>query len=179
MPHFTNIVVLGASYAGLTITHKLLRKTIRELRIPGSALRYRVILISPSTHLYWNISAPRAICDVKYASKRSSFIPFVDEFQEYSEEEFTFIQGEAISVNCLQRLVTVKSKRNKLSEGSLREIDYHALIIATGSSSHSNLLSLHGSHHNTVEAFEAFQAKLKGARRIVIAGGGPSGVEVR
>jgi NADH dehydrogenase FAD-containing subunit len=177
MRSFANIVVLGGSYAGLTIAHKLLRTTIKEIRACGATLRYRVILVSPSTHLYWNIAAPRMICDSKFALKRNSFIPFVDEFQQYTDDEFLFLQGEAVDVSRLQRIVTVKHCSDGKRSGTLYDIQYHALIIASGSSQHSDLLSLHGSHRNTIDAFELFQVRLKEAKRIIIAGGGPSGVE--
>jgi NADH dehydrogenase FAD-containing subunit len=177
MRSFANIVVLGGSYTGLTIVHKLLRTTIKEIRTFESTLKYRVILVSPSTHLYGSVAAPRSICDSKFASKRNSFIPFVDEFEQYTENEFLFIQGEAIDLNRLQRIVTIKHAGNGRTCGATYDIEYHSLIIATGSSQRSNRLSLNENHCNTVEAFESFQTQLKEAKTIVIAGGGPSGVE--
>ena len=56
-------------------------------------------------------------------------------------------------------------------------IDYHALIIATGSTAHSPLLSLRGPHTNTLHSLEEFHKKLPTADTVVVAGGGPSGVE--
>jgi NADH dehydrogenase FAD-containing subunit len=56
-------------------------------------------------------------------------------------------------------------------------VPYHALIIATGSSAHSNLLSLHGPHTDTIAALTAIHSKLAAAKSIVVCGGGTSGIE--
>lgn len=41
------IVILGASYAGISIAHKLLKHTLPDVK------DLKVVLISPSTHMYW------------------------------------------------------------------------------------------------------------------------------
>src|SRR6201996_1948771 len=105
---YANIVVLGGSYAGLTVAHRLLKSTIKELRTTKSSLRYRVLLISPSTHLYWNIGAPRAICGKGLVPTSSTFMPFLDGFKRYPEAQFLFIQGDAVSINFVHRKLEVK-----------------------------------------------------------------------
>jgi apoptosis-inducing factor 2 len=184
---YANIVVLGGSYAGLSVTHRLLTTTIKELRTTKSSPRYRVVLVSPSTHLYWNIGAPRAICGAELVSKRSAFIPFLDEFKRYPDTQFSFIQGEAVSINFVHRTVEIKMVRSRSASREeigepgeteeIQDITYHALIIATGTSSDSDLLSLHGSHDRTAKALKQFHRDLKNASSLVIIGGGPSGVE--
>ena len=156
---YANIVILGGSYAGLSVAHRLLKSTIKELKITKSSPRYRVVLVSPSTHLYWNVGAPRAICGPESVSRNSIFIPFLEEFKKYPDAQFSFIQGEAVAVNFVHRTVEVKGIRawsSKTEQDDLvEEISYHALIIATGASSNSELLSLHGSHDKTAKALNA------------------------
>lgn len=54
---------------------------------------------------------------------------------------------------------------------------YHALILATGSATHSELLSLHGPHFNTLGALNSFHSRVAAAKSIVVCGAGSSGVE--
>src|ERR1700753_2795776 len=105
---YANIVVLGGSYAGLSVAHRLLKSTIKELRTSKSSPRYRVLLISPSTHLYWNVGAPRAICGNGLLPINSAFMPFLEKFKRYPDARFSFIQGEAISINFVHRNLEVK-----------------------------------------------------------------------
>jgi NADH dehydrogenase FAD-containing subunit len=195
-----NIVVLGGSFAGLSASHNFLRKTIDELGITRSAPRYRVVLVSPSTHLFWNIGAPRSIVSSRLIPHTKSFIPILDAFRDYPKNRFTFIQGSAVGVDFIQRNVTISvigdisspvlgtnARRSHETKGggsvdaSARQasqtIPYHALIIATGTSAESPLLSLHGPHEKTIAALDTFHSRLRDASSIIIAGGGPSGVE--
>jgi apoptosis-inducing factor 2 len=168
-----NIVILGASFAGLSVAHNFLRKTIKDLGTTKTAPKYRVMLVSPSTHLYWNIGAPRAICSPQLVSERSAFVSFVDEFKAYSEGQFQFIQGVAVGTDFRQRTVTLKKHESE----DLETIPYHALVVATGTSAHSPLLSLHGSHEKTASALDDFHTGLAWASSVIIVGGGASGVE--
>lgn len=199
-----NIVILGGSFAGLSVAHSFLRKTIDEISITRTAPKYRVVLVSPSTHLFWNISAPRALVSEKLIPHSKAFIPFLKAFEEYPKNRFAFVQGTAVAVDfnqhtvdiALTKEVTASSsqaeyrpktnetgvKRNGRSSTPgtgevVRVLPYHALIIATGTTAESPLLSLHGPHERTIAAFDTFHANLRDAHSIIIAGGGPSGVE--
>jgi NADH dehydrogenase FAD-containing subunit len=185
-----SIVILGGSFAGLSTAHGLLRKTFNELQSIDKELKYRVILISPSTHFYWNPGAPRAICSSNILQDKAAFVPFLDEFKQYADDQFQFIQGEATAVNFRERYVSITRKCSEtdqsqsnldgiqeLNQTPEEYIDFHALVVATGTSAHSPLFSLHGSHERTVLALEEFQSQLKLALRIFIIGGGLSAVE--
>lgn len=176
-----NIVILGGSYAGLSVAHQFLRKTIHDLRRTPTAPRYRLILVSPSTCLYWNVGAPRAICNNEHDSSENYFIPFLDAFAVYDQDLFHFIQGEATAVDFSQRNVTIEpiipgSPSISPSTTPLNII-YHALVIATGSRSDCPLLSLNGSHERTLSAINKFRSDLPTATNCVIVGGGSTGVE--
>ncbi|TID22761.1 FAD/NAD(P)-binding domain-containing protein [Venturia nashicola] len=204
-----NIIILGGSFAGISVAHAFLRKTYDELsrqyesNTKIKAPRFRVILVSPSTHFFWNIAAPRALVSPKSVPHSKSFTPILEAFEDYPEGRFTFIQGtaSALDTNACKVDVTLcgedlafflQNKSSRADSGTGKEtwegnvgtsktitkqISYHALIIATGTSAESPLLSLHGEHKKTIEAFDSFHAKIQNAASIIIAGGGTSGVE--
>ncbi|KAF2841232.1 hypothetical protein M501DRAFT_1022612 [Patellaria atrata CBS 101060] len=203
-----NIVILGASFSGVTVANNILNRVIEKLKSFEDAPTYQVILISPSTHVYWNICAPRALVSSNLITRDTSFIPIMPTFEEYPSEQFQFIQGTATSVdtsakevhislitpvttihtssaarsshnvNALSSFPSQRLKGVRKSTGSkgrnICKIPYNALVYATGSSTSSPLLSLHGPHEETISALNSFQAKLKDAGSILIVGGGPS-----
>jgi apoptosis-inducing factor 2 len=173
-----NIVILGASYAGISVAHQFLRKIIHTLGTTRTAPKYRVVLISPSTHFYWNVGAPRAICSSRLVPEHDAFLPIEEHFQGYPAGQFEFMHGKAKSVNFQRRFVDVQLFAKDGTESAADEsVPFHALIIATGCSADSDLLSLHGDHRRTVDALHQFQLELTTASSVVIVGGGPSGVE--
>ncbi|RMZ07418.1 hypothetical protein D0860_05134 [Hortaea werneckii] len=195
-----NIVILGASFGGLSCAHHFLDYTITKLRTTSTAPNYRLIIISPSTHIYWNIGAPRALVGPGLIKHEDAFIPIEPGFHRHRGHQFTIIQGECKTMDKDARTVTVEligstaqrrcSQVNKrLSKATspispaesndpkIQTIGYHALIMCTGSSAHSDLLSLHGPHLNTIGALNTFHSKVDGAKSIVVCGGGCSGVE--
>ncbi|KAF2734364.1 FAD/NAD(P)-binding domain-containing protein [Polyplosphaeria fusca] len=169
-----NIIILGGSFAGLSVAHNFLDKVIHQLSTFEAGPMYRVILISPSTHLYWNICAPRALITPKWISLDDVFIPIEPGFARHPFNEFTFMQGRCIAVDTSARTVTIElvHRHNKV-----QTLPYHALIIATGSSAHSPLYSLHGTHEETLAELRDFHRRLEKADSVLIVGGGPSGVE--
>ncbi|KAK3712113.1 hypothetical protein LTR37_009204 [Vermiconidia calcicola] len=201
-----NIVILGASYAGLAVAHAFLDNTINHLRITKAAPTYRLIIISPSTHMYWNIGAPRAIVGPDLIADEDLFVPIEPAFHRHRAHNLSIIQGECVAMDSSARTVTVEAigstaakrasqvnkrrsqmrqsvtsmtqnQEQQVKEPKVQTLAYHALIMATGSSAHSDLLSLHGPHLNTLGALNAFHARVVGAKSIVVCGGGCSGVE--
>ena len=75
-----NIIILGASFAGLACAHHFLDHTINRLRVASSAPNYRLIIVSPSTHLYWNIGAPRVLVGENVIKQEEVFIPISSGF---------------------------------------------------------------------------------------------------
>ena len=100
---------------------------------------------------------------------------------------FRFIQGVATSTDFAQRSVTVNvtglgnARYSRADNGSkddgFETLPYHALVLATGTSAHSPLLSLHGRHEDTVAALDQFHTGLTTASSVIVVGGGASGVE--
>lgn len=173
-----NIVVLGASFAGLSVAHAFLDTTLPQLRTTSTAPNYRLILVSPSTPIYWNIGAPRALVALGLIKQGDLFIPIEPGFKRHKGLPYTIIQGRAASWNSNARtielellssaaekrysqLYTTANSEKRKSDNPLtpisdsprtQTIPYHALVLATGSSAQSNLLSLHGPHTDTIAA---------------------------
>ena len=100
------------------------------------------------------------------------FLDIEPGFKQYGDK-VKFIVGKATSLDPQKRVLSI-------SEPSGREtaISYHALVLATGSKSPSAVWSSYGNGHEEIEAALAnANAQVKAARSIVIAGGGPAGVE--
>ncbi|PSN74482.1 FAD/NAD(P)-binding domain-containing protein [Corynespora cassiicola Philippines] len=168
-----NIVILGGSFAGLAVAHHFLDHIIHQLSTFDGAPTYRVVLVSPSSHLYWNICAPRALVSPSLIHTEDAFIPIEPAFARHPFNEFAFMQGVATGIDTSAKQVTVELVRGSKAQ----TIAYHALVIATGSSTYSPLYSLHGTHEETSAEIRNLHRKLEVAGSVLIVGGGPSGVE--
>ena len=213
-----NIVILGASFAGCAAAHHFLSRVLPTLGATADAPKYRVVLISPSTHIYWNIGAPRILVSEDLIPYEDAFVAIEPGFERYGKDKFAFIQAAAKSLDTETQLITlaftgktgketatasrratmIAGKRSSqgpqspksqhyhqrsASSGSSGSagfspiIPYHALILATGSSTYSPLLTLQGPHEKTRAALDAVHRRIPSATNIVVAGGGPTGVE--
>ncbi|KAK0264773.1 hypothetical protein B0A54_07688 [Friedmanniomyces endolithicus] len=199
-----NIIILGASFAGLACAHHFLDHTLPRLHQspPAAAPRYRLVLVSPSTHFYWNLGAPRALVAPDLISQEDAFVPLEPAFHRHRGHQFSIIQGTCTAMSTEARTVTLEligtqaqtrcsqlSKRVSavspaatpdlptVPDAKTQTLPYHALILATGSAAHSDLLGLHGPHPHTLGALSACHARVAAAQNLVVCGGGPSGVE--
>ena len=217
-PEPLNIVILGASFAGCAAAHQFLSQVVPTLGTTADAPRYRLVLISPSTHIYWNIGAPRILVSEKLIPYEDAFVAIEPGFERYGKSNFTFIQAAATNLDTENHLITlsftgndgkendtasrratiVSGKRNSQGTQSPRSqqyhrksestgspannrpsqtIPYHALILATGSSTFSPLYTLQGPHEKTQTALDTVHRRIPSATNIVIVGGGATGVE--
>lgn len=94
-------------------------------------------------------------------------------FQQYSGDNFEFLHGEAVNLDHGNRKVTVKLAENSTQQ----QLPYHTLVIATGSSTVSPLLGYTKDSVFLRKKWQEFRDALPLAKSIVIAGGGPAGVE--
>ncbi|KAI9654770.1 MAG: hypothetical protein M1821_005764 [Bathelium mastoideum] len=213
-----NIVVLGASFAGCAAAHHFLSRVLPTLSITADAPEYRLVLVSPSTHIYWNIGAPRILVSEELIPYEDAFVAIEPGFERYGKQKFTFIQAAATHLDTEKQLITLsfpaKDKKESLtasrratsvagkrssqgprspisqhhhqksgsfgSSGRIaasQTIPYHALILATGSYTVSPLFTLQGPHEQTRAALDAIHRRIPSASNIVVAGGGPTGVE--
>ena len=166
-----DIVVVGANIAGISVAHYLLKHTIPTLEAANSSTTYKLTLISPSTHFFWKIGAPRALINSELIPFSKIFKPVQDGFSQYPKDKFTLVVGSAVGLDESKRTLEIKT------ESSTKMISYSSLIIATGTTSTSPLWTLHGSHETTISSMKELHAALPKASTILIAGGGPAGVE--
>lgn len=169
-----NIVVLGASWAGLSFAHYYLKHIHSLAKAATPNVIYKLIIVDPSTHFYWKVGSPRSLVDVKELPHDQMFTPIEKGLKQYPADAYTFIQAEATSLDTTARTVTVNNKAN----GQKNTIPYYSLIIATGTKTPSPLTGLQGVHTDTVKALEEMNKRLAGAKEVIIAGGGPVAVEV-
>ena len=162
----TTVVILGAGWAGLPLAHKLLKYTLPKLKT------LKVILVSPNTHFYWNVAAVRGVIPDAIPDEQL-FLPIEPGFARYPTENFEFLLGSANRLKPELNIVDVRS-----TNGMARSVSYDHLVIATGSQIRSNLpFKPVGTHEDTLAAFHALQKQIDGAQSIIVAGGGPTGVE--
>lgn len=154
-----NIVILGASYAGVSTAHRILKQA-------SKTAPFKITLVSPNTDIYWNMAAPRAAIGV-YGDEKV-FQPIAPGFKQYGDK-FEFIVGTAQSLD-------IQAKTVGLAGGKTLEYDF--LILATGSRTQEvTPFKGLGSTEETKAALHAFREKVKESETIVIAGGGPTGIE--
>ncbi|KAF2235901.1 hypothetical protein EV356DRAFT_499124 [Viridothelium virens] len=102
-----NVVVLGASFAGCAVAHHFLERVLPTLGTTANATKYRLVLVSPSTHIYWNIGAPRVLVSQKLISYEDAFLPIEPGFERYGRRKFTYIQAAATSLDTEKQLITL------------------------------------------------------------------------
>jgi NADH dehydrogenase FAD-containing subunit len=164
-----NVVVLGASYAGLSAAHYFLKYVLPTL--PNKEA-FTLTLVGTSSKFHARPPTPRAVASHKLMPANKIFYDIAGGFKKYPAGQFTFVQGTATSLDEKAKTVTVS-----LPSGETQNVSYTGLIIATGTRTATPILGLHGDYTETENAQRQFQEALPNAKTIVIAGGGPAAVE--
>lgn len=164
-PTMKHIVILGGSYAGVSTAHRILKNV-------DKAASFKITLVSPNTHFYWNMASPRGLIPGQLTDEQL-FLPIAAGFSKYSADQFEFINGSAESVDAEGKKVVIATEARKVT------LDYDMLVIATGSrTKEPSPLKALGSTEETRELLHEFQEKIAKAKTIVVAGAGATGVEV-
>jgi apoptosis-inducing factor 2 len=160
-----NIVILGGSHAGISTAQRILKQSAK-------IGLFKIILVSPNTHYYWNLASPRAVVPGQLTDEQL-FKPIAAGFSQYPASKFEFILASAEHLDIEAKKVWISSSTGK------ETLDYDFLVLATGSHTKENTpFKELGSTEATKDALHKFQARVKEAKSIVIAGAGPSGVEI-
>lgn len=170
-----NIVILGGNIAGVTLAHYLLREVLPSLNAgieDGQQSGYKITLVSPSDHTFYKIVAPRAAVSTGKIPLDVPFASIPEGFSQYGEDVFVFVKGQAVGLNEDGKIVNVRGEK-----GDEEDVRYDSLVVATGTTSASPLWTLHGDYKKTKAAFEDLHSRLPNAQSVLIAGGGPAGVE--
>lgn len=161
------ILILGASVAGLTVAHRLLKATL-----PGLAEEYKVVLVSPMDHAYWNVATVRAIIPGQIKTEQL-FASVPDSFAEYGDK-VEFVLGTATKLEPASKTVTIS-----IAAKGDRKQTYDILVIATGAHSVGNVpwKASPSGYQATIDALHRIQEQVKAAKTIVVGGAGATGVE--
>ena len=164
-----NILILGGSYGGISTAHYLLKHAVPLL--PDNTL-YQVIIISASSQAMCRPACPRALISDDMFSQEKLFVNIPSMFEQYPKDSFRFIQGTVAELDHTNRTVSVDSAMDKTES-----IGFHALIIATGAHTPSPLLGFNRDEEYLRTSWADFRKALPNTKSIVIAGGGPAGIE--
>jgi NADH dehydrogenase FAD-containing subunit len=155
------VVVLGGSFAGVSTAHRILKKN------PD----VKITLVSPDTHIFWNLAGPRGIIPGGFADDKL-FAPFAPGFKQYGDR-YEFVLGTAESLDIQSKKVVVATPA-----GESVVLEYDAVILATGSRTAGDVpYKSKGSYEKTRDVLHEFQEKVKNAKSIVVGGAGSTGVE--
>jgi len=163
------IVILGGSYGGVSTAHYLLKHAIPHMPDQSS---YQVIIVSSSSQAMCRPACPRALISDEMFPQDKLFVNVPTLFEKYPEGSFRFIHATATELDHTNRTVSINS-----AAGNTEKIDFYALVIATGSSTVSPLLGLNRDVEFLRSNWNEFRKALPAAKSIVIAGGGPAGIE--
>lgn len=161
-----NIVILGAGVAAAP----LIRQTMRNVVLKDKD--YKMIVVAPTTHFHWPVAMPRVIVPGQLADDKAmiDLRPF---FKQYPEDQFEFVLGVASAMDPASNTVTVSP-----SEGGIRTINYHTVIVATGNSSPNMPWKAMGSTEQTKQRVHEIRQQIENARTIVVVGAGATGTEI-
>lgn len=166
-----DILVVGGSFAGLSTAHYLLRHTIPKLEASNSGQTYKLTLVSTTERFLFKVGTPRTVAAPDLIPAEKVLLPIADAFKSYSTDHFKLVIGTATGVDNEKKTVSVKS-----GSGSTA-IPYATLVIATGSRTSSPLWTLQDDYRETDAELKIIHAALQKASTVLVAGGGPAGVE--
>jgi NADH dehydrogenase FAD-containing subunit len=164
-----NIVILGGSYGGVSTAHYVLKHVVPHLPDKAS---YQVVTVSASSKAMCRQACPRALISDDMFPQEKLFVNIPKAFEQYPKGSFRFIHGTATELDHTNRTVSIS-----LASGDTEKIDFYALVIATGASTPSPLHGLNRDDEFLRANWAAFRKALPTAKSIVIAGGGPAGIE--
>lgn len=161
------VVILGASMAGIPIAHYLLAHTSSV--VPD----LKVILVSPNTHMYWAFASVRGILPGGLEEDKL-MLPIAPAFKKYSSDKFEFVLGKAEQLEPSSNSVTVQT-----NHGTVRRLEYHTLVIATGTSAREEMpFKTVNTTEQTKDVLHEWQQRIQSANSIVVAGAGITGIEL-
>lgn len=156
------IVVIGASFGGLPVAHALLKDVL-----PTLGKDYKLVLINPSEEFYWKIGAPRAITRPDMLPLDKALLNFLPTFEKYGNK-FQFIKGKVTSLEPTSKTVEVNTGD---------KIHYDQVVIASGTIFENDIWSTSRGTQALKDQVADLHQRLPSSQTILIAGGGPCGVE--
>lgn len=156
-----HIVIIGGSYAGILAAKSIFGRKDQSVN---------VTLISSSTNAYFNVSTPRLIVEPEKIDK--TLFPVEKTLKKYSNGvDYRFVLGNVVSANFNNNSLIVENAKGK------QTINYDYLIVASGARTDVPAFKLGGDYQDTVDSIKKLNRSTKDAKKIIILGGGPTGVE--
>lgn len=168
-----NIVVLGASTAGLQTTHYIMKHILPALKKSKTDAKYHVYLLNPSSDWWFRVASPRVATSTTRMSSEQILFDIRSGLKQYSSNDITFIEGTATGLSEPTRFITYRRAGASAEE----TLPYHALIVATGSRTYHQAFSMSTDTATTLASIKLTNEKVRTAKDIVIVGGGPTAVE--
>ncbi|KAF2840034.1 FAD/NAD(P)-binding domain-containing protein [Patellaria atrata CBS 101060] len=150
-----NIVVIGASFAGL-YGAKLLADSVPT--------GYRVIVIEKNSHFNFTWVFPRF--SVVSGQEHKAFVPYRSYLASCPNGSYQFIQGMVTSVN-----------RNSVQLEGGKSIDFEYLVVTTGATGPPPSRVGERNKEEGIVVLKSLQNRIQNARDIVVVGGGAAGIE--
>ncbi|CCE78693.1 Piso0_000721 [Millerozyma farinosa CBS 7064] len=158
-----HVVIVGSSYAGIAAAKIILKK--RDARI-------KLTLISPDDRNYFNVAAPRLIAEPEKLS--NVFFSVIDFLSKNSKSgSCKFIKGKVVKSNFNEKNVTITTPNSETIS-----LSYDNLIIATGTRCKEGIFKAGLSKEAICSKIKDVNSSIIKSKRIVILGGGVTGVEV-
>ncbi|KAM0285204.1 hypothetical protein ACHAQH_001635 [Verticillium albo-atrum] len=160
------LVVLGAGVAGTGIAHSALKNTVPK------AKDLKVIIVTPNTDHFWNLATVRGVVPGQF-TEETLFTPLAPAFAQYPKDSYELVIGTASSLKPDASTVVVRT-----ASGTERTIPYDALVIATGSRARDDMpWKGLATTEETKARLRALRDEVGAASKIVVAGGGTTGIE--
>ncbi|CEG63917.1 hypothetical protein RMATCC62417_00983 [Rhizopus microsporus] len=160
MSQIKNIVILGGGFAGVGVARGL-EKELADARDD----QYRIILIEKKNHFYHSIGGLRAAV-IDWSDR--VIIPYTNLFKN---NKHRVIQASAEK---LERDHVILDREVDTFGSS---VPFAYLVIATGTAYHAPAKSYTDDMEGTRDSLVQFRQQVKSAKSILIAGGGPVGIE--
>jgi NADH dehydrogenase FAD-containing subunit len=167
-----NIVFVGGSVGGLLAAHNAIKHILPKLKAKKDA-KYHVYLINPSPSWYFRVASPRAAASTKRMATEKIVFDIREGFKQYSSDDFTFIEAAATGLDTTTRTISYRS----IKSGDDEQLSYHALVVATGSSTYYQAFSQSTTTQKVLDAIKTSNEKVASAKDIIIVGGGPTAIE--
>ncbi|KAG8159472.1 hypothetical protein KVR01_011133 [Diaporthe batatas] len=123
--------------------------------------------------MYWAFASVRGILPGGLEEEQL-MLPIAPAFKKYAAEKFEFVLGKAQDLEPSSNSVTVQT-----NDGAVRKLQYHTLVIATGSSAKQDMpFKTVNTTEETKDVLHDWQQRIKSAKSVVVAGAGITGVEL-
>ncbi|CAH2350982.1 apoptosis-inducing factor 1 [[Candida] railenensis] len=158
-----SIVIIGSNVAGITAIGTI----FKEIQSSGQKSKYSITVVSKSSHIYGNPTAPRLLVEPQHADK--VFFSVENYLKNHSKGvKYEFIHSSVDKTDFNSKILTLSSGK---------ELKYDYLIIASGSHAESPAFKLHGDYLESKKAIKEVNKSIQDSGSIAILGGGATGVE--